>query len=364
MDDFLYFNNFIGYEQRNNLVKGIFCTGITPASTQLISSGVFNLIDSGEYIESGIAEITITGYANVPVGYIPTKGGLIQICQYSGITGIVYTPIFNFITGSETGEIQVSVSIPEKINYDFDRSQKFTNNRLKFLYNIDSNDFIEINTYTGFLDNYKTIKQYDDILEQFILDITSTGQSINLFNNGVLQISGINVNDNVVSGNYTLSGNLYVDSDLFFDQFNDSIIYFDITQTPEIIQFTGTGISYSLNNNLNNSIYLNGQKLISGINYSINGSNINFSGNILTTGQILATSHTDNIYKVFTGDLSSLTGNILPLTEEQIYLNGILQINDQNYIKTNCRSLLNSLFYPSLKTYNYYNNDEDSFNLL
>ena len=59
-----------------------------------------------------------------------------------------------------------------------------------------------------------------------------------------------------------------------------------------------------------------------------------------------------------------LTGNLISLTEEQVYFNGILQINNENYIKTNCQSLLNSLFYPTVKTYNYYNNDEDSFNLL
>jgi hypothetical protein len=54
----------------------------------------------------------------------------------------------------------------------------------------------------------------------------------------------------------------------------------------------------------------------------------------------------------------------VPLTEEQVYLNGILQEENQNYIKTNCQSLLNSLFYPIQKPYNYYNNEDTSFNIL
>jgi hypothetical protein len=364
MDDFLYFTGYIGYEQRKNLAGGIFCSSITPESTQTIISG-YNKISSGILNTSGIIGTGITGYQSIVIGSIPTKaGGSIQICSLSGVTGIIYGEEISFITGSITGSRRISITIPEKINYDLNRLQDFTNNRLKLLYNIDSNDIVEINTYTGFLDNYRKVTQYDDVLQQFLLDLESTGQSINLFSNGVLQISGINISGNVVSGNYSLSGNRYVDSDLFFDEFGDSIVYFDITQTPQIIQFTGTGISYTLNNNLNNSMYLNGQKLMSGLNYSINGSNINFSGNIISTGQVLATARTSNIYRIFTGDFSKLTGNLISLTEEQVYFNGILQINNEDYIKTNCQSLLNSLFYPTVKTYNYYNNDENSFNLL
>lgn len=364
MDDFLYFSGYIGYDQRKNLAGGIFCNSITPQSTQIITSN-YNKISSGVLDNSAVIGTGITGYQSIVIGSIPTKaGGSIQICSLSGVTGLIYGEQARFITGLTIGSRKIPVITPEKINYDFNRLQEFSNNRLKLLYPIDSNDFVEINTYTGFLDNYRKVTQYDDILQQFILGLESTGQSINLFSNGVLQISGINISGNVVSGNYSLSGNRYVDSDLFFDEFSDNIVYFDITRTPQIIQYTGTGISYTLNNSLNNSMYLNGQKLISGLNYSINGSDIRFSGNLLATGQVLATARTSNIYKIYTGNFSQLTGNLISLTEEQVYFNGILQINNQDYLKTSCQSLLNSLFYPAQKSYNYYNNNENSFNLL
>jgi len=364
MDDFIYLSGYIGYSQRNNLAGGIFCNNITPASTQTIISG-YNKISSGVLYDNAVVGTGITGYQSYVLGSIPTKaGGSIQICGLSGVTGLIYEKVIKFITGSVTGAKRIQISIPETINYDFSRLQNFSNNRLKLLYKIDSNDFVEINTYTGFLNNYREVNQYDDVLQQFVLGLQSTGQSINLFSNGVLQISGVNVGGNVVSGNYSLSGNRYVDSDLFFDEFNDNIVYFDITRTPQIIQYTGTGVNYTLNNSINNSMYLNGQKLISGLNYSINGSNIRFSGNLLATGKVLATARTNNIYRIYTGDFSQLTGNLIPLTEEQVYFNGILQINSQDYIKVSCQSLLNSLFYPAQKTYNYYNNEETSFNLL
>jgi len=362
MDDFLYLSGYIGYEQRNNLAGGIFCS-ITPSSTILITSG-YNRITGSIYSASVPIGVGITGYQSVIVGTIPTKnGGSIQICNLSGVTGLIYGEETQFLTGSATGSRIVSVVIPEVINYDFEKLKYYSNNRIKLLYPIDNSDFVEINTYTGFFDNYKEITNFDYSLQQFVLGLDYTGQSINLFSNGVLQISGSNINGDIVSGNYNLSDNIYVNSNGFFEQFVDKLLYFDITNTPQIIQYTGTGISYSLNNSSNNSMYLNGQKLVSGLNYSINGSNINFSGNILATGQILATSHTSSLYNIFTGDYKALTGNIIPLTEEQVYLNGILQTNN-NYIKTTCQSLLNSLFYPSFKQYNYYNNDENFFNLL
>jgi hypothetical protein len=104
---------------------------------------------------------------------------------------------------------------------------------------------------------------------------------------------------------------------------------------------------------------------MSGYNYTIAGSTITFNSNINeSTGRVLATSRISNIYNIFTGYYVTLTGNIDPLSEEQVYLNGILQQKDDGYVKTSCQSLLNSLFYPTIKPYNYYNGEVFSFNLL
>ena len=153
---------------------------------------------------------------------------------------------------------------------------------------------------------------------------------------------------------------------LIDDQFEDELVYFDLVQSPEIINYAGLG-SYPLSNNLNNSFYLNGQKLVSGYNYTINGSTVTFTNidpNVSLGTQILCTTRISQNYTTYTGDFNALTGALIPLGEEQVYLNGILQIDNEDYIKTNCQSLLNNLFYPSVKLYNYYNNDENAFNLL
>jgi hypothetical protein len=364
VDDFLYFSGYIGYGQRNNLAGGIFCSSITPATTVSIVTG-YNKISSGRYVNAAVIGTGITGFQRISVGTIPTRGGSISIFSQSGVTGLLYGEQIQFITGVTTGSKRISITIPETINYDANRLSNYSNNRLKLLYSIDSGDFIEINTYTGFLDNYRKVTQYDNTLQQFLLGLESTGQSINLFSNGVFQQSGFNISGNIVSGNYNLSGNRYVNSNGFFDQFTDSIVYFDTKTTPQVINFTGSSYTYTLNNNLNNSMYLNGQKLISGYNYTISGPTITFNANINdSTGRVLATSRTSIIYSTFTGNYVVLTGDLVPLTEEQIYLNGILQEENQNYVKTNCQSLLNSLFYPAQKPYNYYNNEDTSFNIL
>lgn len=366
MDDFIYMSGFIGSTQRNSLARGIFSTDITPSYTLKVISG-YNKI-SNSFITTGIIIGTgITGYQEISVGTIPRKNGsFIQICEQSGISGPLYGEQIIFETGSATGQRIINITIPEEIKYDFQKLKEYTNNQLKLLYQIDHLDLFEINSFTGFLDNYKFITQYDNSLQQFVLDLSSTGQNINLFQNGIYQKSGTNVNGNIVSGNYNLSGNRYVNSNLFYDQFEDELVYFDLIQSPEIINYAGLG-TYTLSNNLNNSFYINGQKLISGYNYTINGSNVTFTNidpSIGLANPILCTTRIDQNYITYTGDFTLLTGSLIPLGEEQVYLNGILQINNEDYIKTNCQSLLNNLFYPSVKLYNYYNNDENSFNLL
>lgn len=358
-------SGFIGATQRNNLAKGIFATDIIPSYSFQIISG-YNKI-STSFITTGIIIGTgITGYQEVSVGSIPRKNGsFIQICEQSGMLGPLYGEQIIFETGSETGQRIITVTVPEQTKYDFEKLKEYTNNQLKFLYQIDNLDIFEINTFTGFLNNYKFINQYDNNLQQFILDVSSTGQNINLFQNGVFQISGVNVNGTVIDGNYNLSGNRYIDSDLFYNQFEDKLVYFDLVQSPEIINYGGLG-SYTLSNDLNNSFYMNGQKLVSGYNYTINGSTVTFT-NIdpsITNEKILCTTRISQNYTTYTGYSTVLTGTLIPLGEEQIYLNGILQIDNQDYVKTNCQSLLNNLFYPTVKLYNYYNNDENSFNLL
>jgi len=361
MDDFIYLSGFVGFNQRKNLGAAIFTTGIIPAYTVKIISG-FNKISTSFITTGEIIGTGITGYQEVPIALIPRKNGtFIQVCEQSGLLGPIYGEQIIFQTGSETGQRIINVIIPEDIKYDLIRLKGYTNNHIKLLYTIDSLDFIEIDTYTGFLNNYKFINEYDNNLQQFLLDLNFTGQSINLFNNGILQLSGSNINGQVVTGNYSLSGR-YIDSDLNFDQFTDKLTYFNLFSSPEVINYTGSSI-YALVNNLNNSFYYNGQKLISGYNYVINGANVSFS-NINDTGKIIVSTYLDKNYNLYTGYFKTLTGQILDLSNEQVYLNGVLQINDQDYIKTNCQSLLNSLFYPTQKLYNYYNNDENSFNLL
>lgn len=366
MDDFIYMSGFIGYTQRNNLAKGIFSTNIIPAYTLQIITG-YNKI-STSFITTGVIIGTgITGYQEISVGTIPRKNGsFIQICEQSGIFGPLYGEQIIFETGSETGQRIINITIPEEIKYDFEKLKEYTNNQLKLLYKIDDLDIFEINTFTGFFNNYKFITQYDNSLQQFVVDLSSTGQNINLFQNGIFQVSGVNISGNIVSGNYNLSGNRYVNSNLFYDQFEDKLVYFDLVQPPEIINYAGLG-SYTLSNDLNNSFYLNGQKLVSGYNYSINGSTVTFTNidpNVSLGTQILCTTRISQNYTTYIGDFNALTGTLIPLGEEQVYLNGILQIDNQDYIKTNCQSLLNNLFYPSIKLYNYYNNDENAFNLL
>lgn len=365
MDDFLYFSGSIGATQRNNLAKGIFSTQIIPSYTVTIVSG-YNKISSSSISLGVIIGSGITGYQEVSVGTIPRKNGSsIQVCDQSGLFGPLYGEEISFITGSATGSRIINITIPEEIKYDFPKLKDYANNRIKLLYTIGSGDFVEINTYTGFLDNYRKVTQYENTLQQFILGSESTGQSINLFYNGVFQQSGLNTSGNIISGKYNLSGNRYVNSNEFFNQFTGSIIYFDTITTPQVINFTGNPSTYTLNNNLNNAFYLSGQKLISGYNYTIAGPTIIFNSNINNaTGIVLATSRSTNTYNVFTGYYVTLTGDIVPLSEEQVYLNGIIQEKDNGYIKTSCQSLLNSLFYPARKPYNYYNGETSSFNLL
>lgn len=409
MDDFIFMSGYVAYNERNNLSKGIFATGIIPASTVKIISG-YNKISTSTISTGIIIGTGITGYATVTIGTIPRKNGAsINICAQSGLYGPIYGEQIIFTTGSETGSRIININIPEQIRYDARKILNFSDYLIKYLGVVDSGDFFQATLYSGDLvfDNYRYVNFYDPALNMQVMDLKFTGQGINLFENGIYQISGNVLSGIIQSGNYNMSGRYIYSNNLY--QEDEAITYFDVPNIPYLRTGISTQISwhissgvitssfYSANNVSPFSLYLNGQRLIENFDYtktiftvggqfaSVTYNFSTFGGTTTRTGELILAALKPFSY-IVTGGLGydfsppfrgpSYIELVLPpagapssfnpnqrlgLSKEQLFLNGVLLEKDKSYIKTTLQSPLYHFHWPAEKPYLIYNNETYGF---
>ena len=113
----------------------------------------------------------------------------------------------------------------------------------------------------------------------------------------------------------------------------------------------------------NRDLYLNGSKLISGINYSGAGSNISLATSDLIDGDILLMpKHSSNLTR-YTGYTDNNFNTNVSLFEEQVWINGIRQVKHIDYEKIPDFSLKYTSFSLDQFTDIIYNNDTGFFNV-
>jgi hypothetical protein len=110
---------------------------------------------------------------------------------------------------------------------------------------------------------------------------------------------------------------------------------------------------------------LNGQKLISGMNYYLSGGNIYIKTNeVLATGGILYLSNDLNGYSNYVSgkgnELQNINSNVI---NEKVWINGVLQVENEDYLKGACTTLLITNNLAKGKTYLIYDNYSNFFNL-
>lgn len=345
---------------------------------------------SGSHIALGVVGTGITGYEKVLISSI---GGA-QIYASSGVTGEISGDVIAFTSETETVTGYESFVSQEIKTYDDSISSQFFNNKITFLKNVDSGyslpesgslyvdntrKLIQRISYSGYEvassstvnDNTRKIANWSNLSGAFILQSgIGNGKHINLFRNGLLQRSGtfseVNVSDTDGTGfaDYTLlndrfiySNNRYNETDyIIYEECNLPNIIGGYTQGEAAAFMYHNGSSYvhgstyffdDRSNLVNRDLYFGGIKLISGVDYDNE-----FSAAIIT----VHTSGLNNgvfswIEKVSSKEHNTETGHLSQqlnlnnnLMEEIVWLSGIRQRKDVDYITTADFSVLGSGF--------------------
>ena len=237
----------------------------------------------------------------------------------------------------------------------------------------------KILSFNNFDDSYKEVysfsgKNNDDINldSAFITDInklsilpTGNGETVNLYVNGLAEPFVTSLSSNL-TGEFKVSG-VYLQSDNFFDK-DDIAIYdlvfgssdsVDVTAADETAGYKDLSYSFVGEKDL----YLNGVKLISGIDYSDNSSNIRVDTPSLAKGQILALPRHDCNLTRYTGYNDNNFDTSLPLFDEQVWINGLRQIKYLDYEKLSDFSFKYTSFSLDPFPDTIYNNDTGYFNV-
>lgn len=293
--------------------------------------------------------IGITGYQSVFSGVIfpnVTSGFNYSSGALSGlVSGYITIPVINTgittieLTGAQSG---VSIDSGKIFEYGMD-SVTFLGNRGE------GNDLQEIILFPNQhgLTDFNLVASFDNAEQEFKLNQAfSTTGSTNIYLNGVFQLqsgyteSGSIYNPEIfISGDYFLSG-LLVLTNQFFDK-NDYIV-FDKNQNPEkTIELNFDGNTVNGFDSNQKQIFLNGQKIYSGIHYSASGDNFIPQGFVTgIEGRIFSMDE-------YTGQVS-VTGNYdyysgkFPRNTSIYYLNGIRQ-DSRAYIEHTSIDLITGL---------------------
>ncbi len=366
IDDVIIFKNYLNQNQRDEIGKAFFAIDY---SGQRYG---FEVIQSNQVTGSGIPQTQVTGSGIISTFFttgIATEtryGSGIPLVFESGVTGLLSGEVIFFPTGTGIVTSTRAFKLPEQFFFD----QTLTNSyaRKNLVFNkpfIDSNDIYEMYSFTGFKNNLNKTSAVAVGGNFMALGTGFTGQNINFYLNGQLLKSGsVQPNGELVSGEYRTDSDsiLYISGQ---EIEKDNIIYDEI---PGLLFHSGyiSGVSNLLVNGSfvsQDDIYLNGQKLISGLNYTIAGTTASIiRSTIQTETGLLSFVPRDIIINKVTGSSNSLIQNNFDLISEQLWLNGTRQIKDINYFTITDQSLLNTGIRLESQAFTLYNNDNNFFN--
>ena len=307
----------------------------------------------------------ITGY--IQLSEIISTSDTSSVTGYFdfGLTGFLFEDKLVELTGLVTGESEITIYRPPSGLIDFGYSVPFGNSKVLLLSNFDNSNK-EVYSFSGKnSDDVNLIPQFSQSNSKYTIFNTGSGEAVNLYANGLIcnRVSGITGD---IDGDYSVD-NGFVDSNNFFDV-SDFVIYDLILGsgsitglTPQDINNGSKVLSYDYVNH--RDLYLNGNKLISGLDYSgVTGAITIQTTNLIDGDLILSPKHESNRVR-YTGNNENNFDTNLFLFDEQIWVNGLRQIKDLDYKKLPNNSLRYTTFSLDPFSQVVYNNDTGYFNV-
>ncbi len=345
IDEFMWFNYPL-YDYDIQMIASGWAANFTPQTT-----GVNYITTTGiTGFSTGVTYATgYTGWGITGTGFLTNQYGISYTGYLSGLLTGTYA-----ISGVVplTGLIQTPsyFTIPASINVNTGFLRSFYKDYVTFLRATDPLDINEIFLETGNVGwlGYKENGVYDNIQEKFKV---FRQEPLVTWLNGVANFSGNRTNSGsiynpiyVLDRDYFRTG-AYLESNKFYET-TDSLYYRDISgivyyQKNIVAQ---DGIAYTLptapNYPPNMMVFLNGQKMISGIDFGATNGDIEFGYTYGVTGDLCVislygnyTSQTGNF--AWTGTRTGFNPNYTML-----FMNGQRMIQNDDYIASESTQML------------------------
>ena len=370
IDEFMLFNVGLEFPERNSFAKAFFCSGFSTGELVAVSTSYTAV--TGLEMRDVVVATGVSGIYPVLIGTETVDGGTVNIYEFSGITGSIIDNVAVELTGTLTSESYVYQQRPPSGLPDYPYIFQFANSKIVLSQDF-GYSFKEVYSFSGKnSDDINLIPAFSDQNLTYTVFPTGSGETINFYANGLLaprfesvnQIGNIGTVSNGGNGGFFVDNNL-IDSNGFYD-LNDLSVY-DIISG----QFSLTGIttadvtagSKTLTQSYvsGRDLYLNGIKLVSGLDYSGVGSNVVISTTDLVDGDLsLIPKHLCNLTR-FTGLLDDAFDASIPLYEEQLWVNGLRRVKELDYFKVSDFSLKYSPFSLDRFSDLIYNNDDSFF---
>jgi hypothetical protein len=373
---------YTGLYNSNNPFNGnmerflVFSPSIPASDIRLINSGTVCNYSSGGRVITYTSGLAITGYSTGLLPYFTGVTGSIFAVTgiitdafgdtYNGygqvnLTGVLYSqqilPMYGNVQTPNTGYVLESITLNTGAISSYGKSN------VNILLNINQNDNVNLVCNTGIQEilNQRNLKSKLANGFSYFSWINSNKNSYNVWTDGLYQYSGQNVPSgdiyniiNVISGDYIVDdrGNIYFNNSFGY---LDNIVV-DIIQPQEYntLYIDGfnlahsslqlVGDKYYLNWPQQSEVFLNGQKLISGLyseigtscDYGISGSGIYFINTgvfyNLQPSVLLANIETGLYDQVFRSNIFVTSANFAN-NSSRAYLNGVRLDLNRDYIE-------------------------------
>ena len=363
IDSFMLFNVGLGFPERNTFAKSFYCSSYDTGGYYTTTTSFVSV--TGIELRSVIIATGVTGYLEILAGTEIVDGGTINKYAYSGVTGLIYDTLAVELTGVTSGQSDILSFNPPSGIYDYNYSIPFANSKVVLNANFDSS-YKEVYSFSGINnDDLNLLPSFDNASLKYAVLETGDGEFINFYLNGVAQ-PNLQALTGTMTGDFIVSGNA-IDSDGFFDA-DDSAMYDIILGSGSITGLTIADVSAgskALSGSFvnNRDVYLNGNKLISGIDYSGVGQTVVINTTNLVDGDIMLLPKHNMNFSRYTGYNDNNFNSSLNLFDEQIWVNGLRQMRGLDYLKVADFSLKYSSFslepFPDI----IYNNDTGFFNV-
>ena len=363
IDQFMYIDRGLAFPERNTFSQAFFCSGYA-TGYYYTETSYFNAVTGVQYVDVAVST-GITGYSEVLVGTQQVNGGTVNIYSYSGVTGVIYDSKAVEMTGSVSGQSDLLIYASPSGLTNYGYVAPFASSKILLFSNFDSS-YKEVYSFSGQNSNDVNLAPvFSNTNLRYSVLATGSGENLNLYINGLAQ-PYVSAFSSSMSGDFIISGT-YVDSQGFFDSV-DSAIYDIVSGTSSITGISAADVTTGTKSIASSyvagrDLYLNGSKLISGLNYSGVGANVVIQTSDLIDGDLLLLPVNNQNLIRYTGLNDNNFDTSVKLMDEQVWVNGLRQMRYVDYEKLPDQTLKYTTFSLEPLPDIVYNNDTGYFNV-